>query len=58
MERVHEPDLAEIAAGASYLRGEWCERVFAQAAPLTLELPEPGRGALPSGVASVGVPVP
>ena len=29
MERVHEPDLAEIAAGASYLRGEWCERVFA-----------------------------
>ena len=38
MERVHEPDLAEIAAGARYLRGEWCQRVFAQAAPLTLEL--------------------
>ncbi len=38
MERVHEPDLAEVAAGASYLRGEWCEQVFAQDAPLTLEL--------------------
>jgi len=38
MERVHEPDLAEIAAGASYLRGEWSERVFEQSAPLTLEL--------------------
>ena len=38
MERVHEPDLAGVAAGATYLRGEWCEQVFAQDAPLTLEL--------------------
>lgn len=38
MERVHEPDLAGIAAGATYLRGEWCDQVFAQRAPLTLEL--------------------
>ncbi len=38
MERVHEPDLAEIAAGTKYLCGEWCERVFVQRAPLTLEL--------------------
>lgn len=38
MERVHEPDLARIAAGSTYLRGRWCEEVFDQEAPITLEL--------------------
>lgn len=38
MERVHEPDLREISAGREYLRGAWCEEVFAERAPITLEL--------------------
>ncbi|MEM1449515.1 MAG: tRNA (guanosine(46)-N7)-methyltransferase TrmB [Planctomycetota bacterium] len=38
LERVHEPDLSEIAAGGSYLRGEWGTRVFGSQRPITLEL--------------------
>ena len=37
MERVHEP-AARIATGSTYLRGRWCEEVFDQEAPITLEL--------------------
>ncbi|MEM9802271.1 MAG: tRNA (guanosine(46)-N7)-methyltransferase TrmB [Planctomycetota bacterium] len=38
MERVHEPDLASIVGGETYLRGEWGARVFGRRAPITLEL--------------------
>ena len=37
LERVHEPDLSEIAAGGSYLRGEWGTRVFGSQRPITRE---------------------
>lgn len=38
LDRVHEPDLREIAAGVTYLRGEWGTRVFPSPQPITLEL--------------------
>ena len=38
LECVHEPDLSEVAAGRSYLRGRWAADHFGDEAPLTLEL--------------------
>jgi len=35
---VHEPDLKEVVAGGSYMRGEWSREVFGNDHPLVLEL--------------------
>jgi len=35
---VHEPNLKEIIEGATYMQGEWNEKVFKRDAPLIVEL--------------------
>lgn len=37
-EHVHEPNLQELIEGATYMKGEWCEKVFGNSNPIVLEL--------------------
>lgn len=38
LKNVHEPDLAKVACGGSYMRGQWAAEHFGTDAPICLEL--------------------